>query len=500
MMRRVCLLILLALSSACLPEAVPTRQPTNTRPPLPTQRPTNAESPTPIALPTETPIPDTNDETSANVVPGDVGVNLRESPGTAGEVIRTIRGIADVSLIGRTDDSAWVEAEFVDGIVGWLEAEFVETGVDIASLPITGQADNSEVILLLPTALPDASVNAGGLRLRSFPGLAGEVLANLDEREPLNVIGRTTDNDWLHVQTEAAITGWVATSFVDLNIPLQGVPATRQTIFLTPTPEPAIQTASGFVGAVSNINPGLRDIYERGLEQGNRADVFSKIGDSITASPHFLRPIGLGSYNLGEYGYLQEVITTFSAVNARDGNSFANFSLSATDGWTSAMALNPENANTDVCQPGEAPIECEYRIVKPAFALIMYGTNDVSLMDAATFRGHMERIVELTIERGIIPIISTIPPRADVDVTNYNNVLGEISRTYSVPLWNYYAIMETALNRGLDDDGIHPSVVSQDDITASANFAEDGLQFGYNLRNLTALMTLDAVWRSLAQN
>jgi hypothetical protein len=45
-------------------------------------------------------------------------------------------------------------------------------------------------------------------------------------------------------------------------------------------------------------------------------------------------------------------------------------------------------------------------------------------------------------------------------------------------------------NEGLGPDGIHPSAAPD-----SADFTADSLQFGYTVRNLTALQALDALWR-----
>ena len=90
---------------------------------------------------------------------------------------------------------------------------------------------------------------------------------------------------------------------------------------------------------------------------GNRADVFSKAGDSITAAPHFLNPIGDGLYNLGDYQYLQAVIDHFSATEARDGNySFNNLSLTAGVGWPAHAAIDSKFADPSLCDTGESPL------------------------------------------------------------------------------------------------------------------------------------------------
>jgi hypothetical protein len=47
---------------------------------------------------------------------------------------------------------------------------------------------------------------------------------------------------------------------------------------------------------ISGITEHLRQIFLLGPSLGNRANVFSKIGDSITANAAFLAPIGWGRY------------------------------------------------------------------------------------------------------------------------------------------------------------------------------------------------------------
>jgi hypothetical protein len=211
-------------------------------------------------------------------------------------------------------------------------------------------------------------------------------------------------------------------------------------------------------------------------------------------------PIGWGSYNLDGYGYLQPVIYYFSSANARDGNSFANISLAANNQWTTASVLDPALANTPIggstyCQPGETPLECEYRVVKPSVALILLGTNDLHTRGVGEFRANLERIVQITIDRGIIPVLSTIPNRPGYDVNAYNQAIRGVAGAFDIPLWDYYGAMAGAPNSGLSADNMHPSNAPRD-YSASADFRAENLIYGYTIRNLTALMVLDAVWRA----
>ncbi len=229
---------------------------------------------------------------------------------------------------------------------------------------------------------------------------------------------------------------------------------------------------------------------------GNRANIFSKIGDSITANPWTLYPIGWGTYDLGEYSHLQPVLNYFIAENARDGNSFRNVPLAAEPGWTSGTVLDSDYANSEICQPGESPLHCEYRVVRPSVALIMLGTNDLPLTSGDQYRANMRQIVQTSIDMGVIPVLSTIPNRYGFDVPLFNSIITETARSYDIPLWHYWSAMQNLPATGLEGDQVHPSY-PPGEYAEAAYFRPDTLQYGYTLRNLSALQVLDAVWRQV---
>jgi hypothetical protein len=217
--------------------------------------------------------------------------------------------------------------------------------------------------------------------------------------------------------------------------------------------------------------------------------VFSKVGDSLTANKVFLVPFGEGKYDLGEYGYLREVIDRFSQEVARTGNSFVNDSLAAKSGWRTAQVLDPAKAGS-VCREGESPLECEYRIVRPSIAVILLGTNDAA-SPTGDFAKSLHGIVGLTLSRGIIPVLNTLPPMEGTDMEGFNRTIRDAALFWNVPWIDLYSALLPLPNRGLSPDGMHLSWVDP------ADFRPPNLSFGMPVRNLLTLQALDAVWRSL---
>jgi hypothetical protein len=335
------------------------------------------------------------------------------------------------------------------------------------------------------TPVPDAQVVADDiLRLRAAPSTDSDILTLLDSATPLTILGVSEDRIWLHVQTRDDLIGWVAIKYVDLHIDLD-------TLF------PPGGTTTRLLPAVVDH---IRTVYADGQRLGNYANVFAKIGDSITESILTLNPIGDGLYDLGDYGYLQGVIDFYSQGATRDDhNSFNDLSLAAKVGWTTYRVLNPIESDPEICEDGESPLLCEYRILQPSVALIMFGTNDVSVLDPGNFRANLNAIVDLTEARGIIPILSTIPVRIryEAQVVQFNRIIVDVAAQHSIPLLDYGGAMLPLGSDGFDLDKVHPSVPPKG-YAGAADFRADNLHYGYVIRNLTALQMLDLVWHATA--
>ena len=346
------------------------------------------------------------------------------------------------------------------------------------------------------TPLPSGQVceTCNNLRLRDKPGTAGSVLDMLSAGTPVTIVGRTENNTWIQVVLVDGRTGWVSAEYLVLNIDL-GVVSVTGTVEDVPTTTGGTSSLS----VVSGVSSHARQIFLDGRAKGNLPHTFTKVGDSITAAPQFLTQIGQGAYQLGDYGYLSGAISFFSGPNGRGYNPFSTASLAARNGWSTESVLNPANADPNVCLSGETPIECEYRLVKPSVALIMLGTNDSGGMPSTAFQSNLQTIVQISINRGVIPVLSTIPPKhynaaTDGRVAEFNQIIIATARGYDIPLWDYYQAMASLPNQGLGNDGVHPSAPPSG---INTSFDAATLQYGYPMRNLTALQVLYALWQQV---
>lgn len=517
----------------------PNLVPASLRPPTlpaiaapPTARPTLPPAPTETPLPaaTQIPLPTNNPAMpDAIVKPESGGLRLREWPNTEAAIVANFAALTPLDIVGRTEDSAWAQVIGPDGSTGWVTVEHLQLSINLADMPITSipTSPTETETSLPPTGTPapvaDAQVKAdgGGLNLRETPGTAGEVVTTLGALTPLTVVGRTADNSWLQVVTPAANRGWVLAEYLDVFIDLSTVSVTGAVVEPTATPSStATPTQTASPGASATITPTAtveppitpypnitlyisraREIFLAGQALGNRANVFSKVGDSITAGPEssFLSQIGRNDYSLAGYAYLQPVVNFFSQQIARENNlSWNNVSLAAANGWGSSEVLNPEKAEHTICAPGETPLACEYRIVKPSVSLIMIGTNDAGGVPLEVYRANLRQIVEYSIQKGVIPALFTIPPRnydpaTDNRVYDFNAVIRLTASEYQIPLIEYWTPMSQAPNLGLKD-GVHPSEPPD---AKNCHLTSDRLQYGAPIRNLLALQMLDALWQNV---
>ncbi len=251
---------------------------------------------------------------------------------------------------------------------------------------------------------------------------------------------------------------------------------------------PVVPVITGSVAARA------RYLVRLGRRYGNRAHVFSKIGDSITDWQAFLVPVGTGGLRLGNHGELQDVVNWFTPTMARTHNSFANVSLAARGHWTARTLIVPDTVNPGICK-GMSPVVCELVVVRPAVALIMIGTNDLADGDVNAFRTNLDRVVTITERYGVIPVVSTIPYRRDIPdvegrVDAYNQAIIRVALAHNAPIWNYWLAMIDLPGNGVSSDNVHPSLPPDQN---TAVFDDMHLSYGFTVRNLTALQVLNSL-------
>lgn len=308
------------------------------------------------------------------------------------------------------------------------------------------------------------------VNLRAAPSVESTVLAIMPGGTPLSVMRLSPDSQWLYVMTDELAVGWV---FREL---------------ATFTHGDADVILDGRAHLAPEVVERVAEIYARGRAFGLRGDTFAKVGDSLSVADQWLKPIAEGYVQVAEFDYLEGVIERFS------GESFARASLAAGVGWTAYAALTPSFANADECVAHESPLLCEYRIMQPAVALILFGSNDVGILDPSEYNYNMRRILDLTTARGIVPILSTIPLRIGFEerVDEFNQIVRGLAAEYRLPLIDTYAAMWMLPGHGLDEDGVHPNVPPKG-FQGAVDFRAENLYYGHVIRNLTTLQMLDAV-------
>jgi uncharacterized protein YgiM (DUF1202 family) len=446
------------------------------------------------------------------------GLYLLQQPYEGSSPLLPLYPLTPLHVNRRLDDFSWLEVNTIEGYSGWVKPTILMYNFSLSNIPAVPAPTPAPTSTLGAQVLasninsagagPAQNVNpsnfveqgrvqdsAGGLRLRQIPSSQGTVLFNLRAGTRLSIEGRTDDNAWLLVRIPEGYSGWVASTYIDLSIDLSNVASVDNP---QPVPYFELPTPVGAPSVASNITVGARNIYLRGQQLGNRRAVFTKVGDSLTDTQWFLREFAGPNYNLDGYGYLLPVLNFFSTEQVVEGNSFMSTSRASRASWGAPVVLDPARADGGLCNAGETPLQCEYRRVKPAVALIMIGTNDAPAYSAAEYEGWMRQIVEISIQNGVVPVLSTLPPRAQHHdkIIAYNQVIIGLARQYDVPLWDFYSACVALPNSGLDADGVHLSA-PPGGAPAAASFTADNLRYGTTLRNLTALQMLDSLWRQV---
>lgn len=286
---------------------------------------------------------------------------------------------------------------------------------------------------------------------------------------------------------------------------------TQQAVTVAPRPAPVVEAppappapvaldADHFRRAVPPWDAAtiarVRTLFGEGARAGNRPDVFAKIGDSITESGSFAQDIGHGWYELGAYSSLEGVVRHFrrrTFTRDAEDNSFTRGSLSATAGWTTESLLEGGD---------RSPLERELRATRPAFAVVMIGTNDAERLEIGAYRENLQQVLQRIEGHGVVPILSTIPeqrsaPEANARGHAVNDVIRATAAARHIPLIDYHAALEGLPNDGLCEDNVHPSVFVDHGDTRAGVFSDAALRHGYNVRNLILLMALERAMQAV---
>jgi hypothetical protein len=265
------------------------------------------------------------------------------------------------------------------------------------------------------------------------------------------------------------------------------------------------------------VADNIRAIASKGASKGKHSARFMKVGDSITASDSGESLTQPNSYYLSQFGcpdwtsssaawdYTRRLDTYKTALTpallyflndsfADKTTSFNHYSVTARVGWAADQAVsgNP------------CPLRNEINRITPQFAVIMYGANDAggygsfySLLSG--YMTSMHKIVDTCLAEGIVPVLmSTCPNASKMDIScTMSHLIRCLAQQHQTPFIDYHRAMMPLPSHGLGSDGVHPNSL---DYNQMCWFTPQGLQYGYNLRNLLTLQALDGMYRVAVKN
>ncbi|NPV56592.1 MAG: hypothetical protein HPY76_07985, partial [Anaerolineae bacterium] len=254
---------------------------------------------------------------------------------------------------------------------------------------------------------------------------------------------------------------------------IQAPPAAAPSPTPEPDPRPAPQDWRAW-DVLPWVSQRAVEIYRRGLALGNDPRAFSVVGDCQAIQEVFLGLYERESlYHLDASNrFLQETIDQF------DG-SFGRMGYAVRGGYSAASILSPLQADPEGCQPGETPLACEIRRHNPSILVISLEVwFDPATVDR--YEEYLRAILDLSIERGILPILINKADMNEGDQHIINPVLAQLAHEYRLPLANFWRAAQSLPNYGIDPqrEGFHLS------------------QEGYWMKSLVGLQSLDLVWRA----
>lgn len=269
-------------------------------------------------------------------------------------------------------------------------------------------------------------------------------------------------------------------------VPQSPTPSPSSPLPTPSSPLPSLLTINGlapdqFLLLPPEVMANVRRIWAEGQALGRNSHAFSKLGDSVVATPAFLTPFGrVTHYHLGDYEALQPAIEQF-------GGSWLRYGVAIRPGLQARSVFDPFWADKEWCEPNETVLDCEIRLNKPAFLLIHLGAND----ENSGFGRQLELIALRAIELGVVPILITKADRFEGEDNRNNLAIRQVAADHHLPLLDFDLLAGTIPLRGLRDDEVHLSAVPSGiyDYRDPATW-----ETGQAVQNLAILFMFDALW------
>ena len=217
-----------------------------------------------------------------------------------------------------------------------------------------------------------------------------------------------------------------------------------------------------------------------------------KVGASSTVSRNTLHCFAGERVDLAAHAGLEDTLNYFMAGDAGGSTPFDRVTVAARVGHSARWVIDGD----------PSPLDVEIEAIRPGLALVHYGTNDMGLgstyMSAMHgFHEHMMTLITQLMDDGIVPVLTGISPRgdrasADLWVDAYNTVIRGMAQQHALPFIDLKHATLDLDGYGLSGDGIHLNRYPG----GACILTEDGLEYGYNVRNLIMLEALDRMRRA----
>lgn len=229
----------------------------------------------------------------------------------------------------------------------------------------------------------------------------------------------------------------------------------------------------------------VRQIFGRGQVGGLNQQFLLTVGDCNSESHWYLQSLLDDTPPEGDgvdRSFYQDIAVQSMIEDYRDAFAFKGQSVNS--GLNALSVMDPFWANPNLCPPGASPLDCDYQQKRPFASLIMFGANDIKVLNTAGYEMALRDIIEFTLHRDIIPILSTFTVRPLNDGTfeqgvRFNGVVVKLAEEYNIPLINFWLAAREVDGYGILDDNAHMTVP------------------GFNIRNRLTLDMLNTIRRDI---
>ena len=221
--------------------------------------------------------------------------------------------------------------------------------------------------------------------------------------------------------------------------------------------------------------------------------VFMKIGASSTVSRSTLHCFAGDTVDLGEHDRLQTTLEYFLEGDAAGATPFDRVTVAARSGYSAGWAITGS----------PSPMDREIAAIHPRIAIVHYGTNDMGLLGPyqrglVRFHERMMTLIETLVDQGIVPVLTGITRRGDSASANrwvhtFNAAIRGMAQAWQIPFIDLYLAVDHLDRNGLGADGLHLNGYGP----GACLLTEEGLEHGYNVRNLIVLEAFDRMRRVL---